>query len=192
MMCLEAVVRRRTGPTKHSNQISEDASLAERSEALRLGKLMRVDIFPSRFSARHQEDMVAHKRSWVAEGEEPDNDKSERHAEMCHSRGEGNVLPALVDEHLDEACGNDVHGQKSRRSDKGEKVSVVAFSNTIVQPDAVMIMALNAVVAHSTVMSTRGAPDITRSAVLHGEFECGSTGVRRLYLRPVDCRRSYP
>lgn len=187
MICLEAVVSRWSRATKYSYKIPEDASLTERSETLGFGELVRVDVFSSRFSARHQEYVIAHERSRVTEGEEADDDKSKWYTEMCHGGSEGDVLSALIDEHLNEAGGDNIYSQQGRRGNKCEEVSVVAFSDTVVQPDAMMVVTLDAVVAHPAVVSSRWSPDVAGSAVFHGKFKSGSTRVRGLYLRPVDC-----
>lgn len=62
-------------------------------------------------------------------------------------------------------------------SNEGEEITVISASNTIVEPDTVMVQGFNAVVAYSAVIATRWTPDAAGLAVLywhiHGSnFRC--------------------
>jgi hypothetical protein len=71
-----------------------------------------------------------------------------------------------------EAEGKQHQAQQRRGGDVGEEVPVIPPSDTIVQPDAMMILRLDARIADSAVMCARRAPDVAAFAVfgrdLHG------------------------
>jgi hypothetical protein len=54
----------------------------------------------------------------------------------------------------------EVEAQECARSDKGQKVAVIATTNTVVQPNTVVILRLDARVTDAAVMSAWGPPDV--------------------------------
>ena len=60
-----------------------------------------------------------------------------------------------------------------------KKVAVVASANTIVQPDAVMVLRINAVVANPAMVASGRPPDVTGLTVFGGDLE----GPVRLIMR---------
>ena len=90
-------------------------------------------------------------------------------------------------------------GQTSREKEKSEqcgstyenkKVAVVSASDTVVKPDAMMVLGLDAVVTHAAVVCARGAPDVAAFAVLGGHLHCSTGSCRRNNHGPFSRRRS--
>lgn len=169
-MSLESIVRRGPRPAKDGYKVLEDASLAERSEALGFRELVRVDVFASCLASRNKEYVVSHQCRRVTESKDAKNDQCEGNPEVVNSGAKGDVLSVLVNKELDEAGRNDVYRQERGRCDEGEEVAVVTLANTVVEPNAVVVVALDTIVAHPAVMSTRWAPDVASPAVLHRKF----------------------
>jgi hypothetical protein len=94
-----------------------------------------------------------------------------------------------VDQNLGKACAKKVETKEGGERDEGEKVAVVASSNTIVQPDTMMVLSFNAVVAYSAMMTSWWTPDVTSLAVLSGYFHRSSLRLSRLDHGPVIHRR---
>jgi hypothetical protein len=59
------------------------------------------------------------------------------------------------------------------RRNECKEVAVVPPTNAVVEPHTVMIVSFDAVVAHSTMVATRGSPDVAGLAVLDGHFHGG-------------------
>ena len=72
---------------------------------------------------------------------------------------------------------------------EGEEVPVVSAPDAVVEPDAVVVRGLDAVVAHPTVVGSRGPPDVAGFTVL-GRYlhRCGRR-LCRLDERPIISRR---
>lgn len=121
--------------------------------------------------------MVAHERGWVQECKKPDDNERKWSAEMVDGLGKGNILTLHVQKYLCEARGNEVRRQNRGRSDKGEKVTIVALADAVVEPHAVVVVAFDAVVAKATVVGTRGSPDVAGPAVLDRNFHGRRTGL---------------
>ena len=58
------------------------------------------------------------------------------------------------------------------RAHKAEKIAIVPSPNAIVDPNAVMVLVLNAIIADSTVMAARRPPYVASLAVLGGYIHC--------------------
>lgn len=57
---------------------------------------------------------------------------------------------------------------------EGEEVAIISPANTVVEPDAMMILRLNAIVTDTAMMGSRGTPDVTCLAVLRWHLHGGS------------------
>lgn len=79
---------------------------------------------------------------------------------------------------------NEIKAQQGSSGDECEEVSVIAAANTVVKPDAMMILGFDAVVADFAVMATRRTPYATGSAVFDGYFEMNVVLFRRFDERP--------
>lgn len=182
---LKLVVGRWSWSAKHGNEVFDDAGLCESSESFVLNKLVRVHIFSGRFASRHEENVISHQCSRVKECNESENDERKSHTKVIDRLAERDTLAMLVNEELSKTRTDQVKCKKRGGSDKGKEIAVIAFTDTVVEPDTVMVMGLDAVVAKATVMSTRGTPDIARPAVLHRYLHSCRIGLGRFDKSPV-------
>lgn len=97
---------------------------------------------------------------------------------MVDGLAKGNVVLVRVDNELRKAYANQVEGEDGGRCDKGEEVSVVALADAVIQPHAMVIVRLDAVIAKTAVVGTRRPPDVARPAVLDGKLHGGSRRLR--------------
>ena len=144
-----------------------------------LEKLLRVEILARGLAARHQENVVACEGGGVRGSQDAVDDHGEGHAKVVYRRAEGDVLAALVDQDLGERGSGEVEAQDGGARDKGEEVAVVAAADTVVEPDAVVVLRFDTVVAETAVVGARGAPDVAGLAELGGHFHGG----RVLFVR---------
>jgi hypothetical protein len=89
-----------------------------------------------------------------------------------------------------EASTEQKQSEERRGTDKNEEVAVVAASNTIVEPHAVMILGFHTIVTHTTVMRTWGAPDVATFAILSRHFHSGISACGRNDHGPFRGRRT--
>lgn len=93
------------------------------------------------------------------------------------------TFPASILQNLHQTSSSKVGTEESSAGNKSEKISVVSTADTVIEPNAMMILGLDAIVAQSTVVSTRWTPDVTGSAVPNRDFHssgrlvCGSDEV---------------
>lgn len=136
--------------------------------------------------------MVSHQCGRVEKGEKAVDDHGERNAELADRFGGGNALAIGMHEDLCQRRPSEEYSKKRRTADECEKVSVIPAANTVVEPDTVMILGFNTVVAKAAVMGTRRPPDITRPAVLGRDLHCGSGWVGGLDQSPFGGRGRKP
>ena len=75
---------------------------------------------------------------------------------------------------MPEACEGKENSQKGTGADKGKEVSVVPATNAVVEPNTVMILGVDAVVADTAVVTARRSPDVAGFAIFHGYVHrCG-------------------
>ena len=86
------------------------------------------------------------------------------------------MLLILVDYKLDETKAEEEEPEDCTGCNEGEEISVIAASNAVVEPDTVMILGLDAVIAYSAMVSSRRTPDIASLAILGRDFH--SSGIR--------------
>jgi hypothetical protein len=95
------------------------------------------------------------------------------------------VLSIHIDEDLSEIRTQDEETQRSAEGKECEEISVVSASNAIVDPNTVVILGLNAVVADSTVVTSRWPPDVASFAVLGWHFHSSRGRLRGLDHSPI-------
>lgn len=82
------------------------------------------------------------------------------------------MFPDHVHKNLCKARGKEIGSHERPKRDKCKEIAVVAAANTIIEPDTMMIMSLDAVIANPAMMTTRWSPDVAGFAVfdwhLHG------------------------
>lgn len=189
---LELVVGRRAGAAQHDEPVLEPAGLGEGAVPVLLEELVRVEVLARRLAPGHEEHVVAHQRGRVEEGDEAVDDHGEGHAEVADGGAEGDFLALLVNEDLSEGCPSEVEPKECGAADEGEEIAVVATADAVVEPDAVVVLGLDAVVAQAAVVRPRGAPDVACFAVLGGHLHRGGCRVGGLDERPFRRRRAKP
>lgn len=182
---LEAVVRGRAGSAEDNNPVLEPAALSEGTEALCLDEFVGVYVLAGRFAAGHEEDVVAHEGGGVGEGQATVDDHGKGDAEVVDGGAERDGLATRVDKDLSEGCAEEIERNERGRGDEGEEVAVVPAANAVIEPDAVMIVRLDTVVAEAAVVSPGRAPDIAGAAVLDGDFHGGGGRLGRFDQRPI-------
>lgn len=90
---------------------------------------------------------------------------------------------------MSEACKSEKDSQKGTGADKGEEVPVIAPANAIVEPNAVVILSIYAVVADTAVVATWRSPDVAGFAILYRYFHGCVQRARRLDSGPRSRRR---
>jgi hypothetical protein len=93
---------------------------------------------------------------------------------MIYRRSEGDVLAVHINQDLRKTSGEKVKTQDRSSCYEGEEVTVVATTDTIVDPHTVMILRLDAVIADSTVVTSWWTPDIASLAILYGHLHGSS------------------
>jgi hypothetical protein len=61
-------------------------------------------------------------------------------------------------------------GEKSAGRNKGKEITIVAATDAVVQPHAVVVQCFHTVVTPSTVVATRRSPDVTSLAILYRDI----------------------
>ena len=85
---------------------------------------------------------------------------------------------------------HDVQGEDSSSTKVGEEEAVITSADAIIEPNTVMVMPIDTVVADTAMMGTRRSPNVAGSAVFHRYFHRGSARLSRLYQHPIVGRRS--
>ena len=70
------------------------------------------------------------------------------------------------------ACAEEVDSQKRSAKHESEEVAVVPPADAVVEPDAVMVLSLDTIIAYSAVVAARWTPDIACLAVFGRNLEC--------------------
>lgn len=98
---------------------------------------------------------------------------------MLHALTERDLFVVRVGDDLDKTRADQVGGENCGRGDKCKEISVIAFSDTVIEPDTVVVVGLDTVIAEAAVMSTRRAPDVASPAVLNRDFHGSRVGLGR-------------
>lgn len=135
-------------------------------------KLVRIQILPSRLTTSHEKEMIDHKRQKIWCPHSTVDDHGEWHSEVVYGCAERDILPVHIDQNLSKACAEKVESDKRTRRDEGEEIAVVSSSHTVVDPNTMMILSLDAVVTYPAMVTTCRSPDIASFAVLGWHFHC--------------------
>lgn len=177
---------------KNHDKILPPCTLRKGPVTIFLGELVRVEVLARVFASYHEEDVVEHEGSWVRRGQRAVHHHGEWSATIGNGITKGDIVGLAIYENLRQAGANEEETKESCCRDKGEEVTVISTANAIIEPDAVMVVTFDAIIAHATMMTTRGSPDITRLAVLDGDFHGSCRRCGRLDHGPVIQRRCQP
>ena len=189
---LEPVVCRRAGAAQHDEPVLEPAALREGPVSVFFEELVRVEVLACCLPPRHEEDVIAHQRGRIDEGEEAVDEHGKGDAEVADGLGKRDPLEVLVDEDLGERRPGEVEPQERGAADKSKEIAVVATAHTVVEPDAVVVLGLDAVVAQAAVVSAGRPPDAACLAVLGGHLHRGGFRVGGLDKSPFRGRLAKP
>ncbi|KFY06261.1 hypothetical protein V492_08095 [Pseudogymnoascus sp. VKM F-4246] len=150
-------------------------------------KLASIEQLPRRLPASTQEDMVKQQRRRIRQRERR-IDQQRKYAPLTrYSRAESAPDIAADDVKLDDRSSDAVHSHQRSSRYEGEEIPVVPPPHTVVQPHAVVVVRLDAVIADAAVVAAGRAPDMTGLAVFHGHLHgCAGWEVPREDARVGD------
>lgn len=83
----------------------------------------------------------------------------------------------VISNDLAQRCTSQQKARDGRCADESEKITIVASTDTVVDPYTVMVQSVNTVVANTTMIASRRSPYVASFAILHGHIHscgCGS------------------
>lgn len=185
ILTLELHVRRWPRPTEHIDEVPEVIALIKRSVTVFLQELVRIEVLACGLASCHQEDMVAPETSWVRE----DQDAVNHHRKCSLSSPvtlycirESCIISIHPDEEVGKRCSKKEPGQECPGHDEDKELAVVSAANAIVEPDAVVVLRLDASVAYPTVVRSGWSPDLTGLAEFDRHLHGCSRSVRGFLL----------
>ncbi len=104
---------------------------------------------------------------------------------MTYRRSKRDVLSVHVNKDLGKICTEDEKSQSSTEGKEREEISIISAPNAIINPNAVVVLRLNTVIADSTVVTSRWSPYITSLAIFGWHFHCSRGRLCRLDHRPI-------
>lgn len=131
---------------------------------------MGVEVLSGSLTPRHKKDVIPGQSRGIEKGNKAVYDHGKCYPEVTDGRTEGYVLPVHVDDDLCQRDAEEIRRGNHTTRDKCKEEPVVTPPNAVVDPDTVMVLCLNAVVAKATVMGSRWTPDVARLAVLCGHL----------------------
>ena len=108
---------------------------------------MGVQVFAGGLTPGHQEEVIAHERCRVKEADQAEDHQGKGEPEVIYSGAKGDALLALINEDLCERGAQEIESKQGAGGYESEKVAIVTPANAVVEPDTVMILGLDAVIA---------------------------------------------
>ena len=167
VLLLELHVGRGPRASKNGKPILEHIALSEGSMSVRLGKLVRVEIFSGGLAAAGEEEMVRPQRGGIRHCDHTIDHHGPRHSPLGDCSSKRHVLSRHVDQDVCQTGTDQEKREDCAEADKGKEVAIVSAANAVVEPHAVVIKSFDTIVADSTVVAARGSPNITCLAELH-------------------------
>lgn len=149
-----------TRSSHDTSPIPQDGVLAERPMSVLWQELVAVEVLSRRLPTTHQEQVVTAKTSRIRNDEDSVHAHGKRHAPNVDGMPKGGVVSLPPDQHMRQAGSQEEETQKCTRRNKGQEIAVIPASDTVVEPHAVMVLGLDARVAHTAVMSSWRSPDV--------------------------------
>jgi hypothetical protein len=190
IIILEVEEGRRSRASKHNDKVLPPRFLIERPMAVLLRKFVAVEILPRALSACNEESVVSPQRSRVHESKEPEDEHGEGDSVLINRmRTRAVVLPPPCPD-MPCARSEEVYPHERATGNESEEVPVVPSSHAVVEPEAMVVLRLDAVVADAAVVAARRAPDVAGFAEFGRDFEGAVLGGRGPDHYPVGCGRS--
>jgi hypothetical protein len=184
---LELHVGRRSRTSKNGNPVLENITLREGPMSVRLGKLVRVEIFSGGLAAAGEEKMVRPKRRGIRYCNQTVDHHGPRDSPLRDCSSKRYVLSRHEDQDVCQTGANQEEGENGAEADKSKEVAIVSATNTVVEPHAVMVKGFDTIVADSTVIAARGSPNVTCLAELHRYIHGSHVRRGKLDHHPVIC-----
>jgi hypothetical protein len=174
---------------QHGHPVFEQRSPCKRPVPVFLHKLVRVQILTRRLTPSNKEQMIHAETEWVCPTKKTVYGHGERNAPCIDGFAKRGTVPRPPNQYMRQASPEEKKPKKSRCTDEDEKVAVVATTNAVVEPHAVVVLRLDTVVADATVVGARWAPDVAALAVLGWHLHCGVGARCRHHHSPLGrCR----
>jgi len=198
--CLKLHVSRSAWANESEVPVLEPRVESKGSVSVLLRELVAVNVFSGCFAASHEEEVIADQTNWEQNSQAAIDDHSQRNACVCSGVcicvGVGEVargkihcgersldsgrlkIPGVVSSKLSGAArkmkqrkDDEKHTHQTSFDDEREKVQIIAASNTIVEPAAVVIVCFYTAVAVPAMVGTKWAPYFTRIAEFPGHLQ---------------------
>lgn len=175
---------------KNSNVVLYPVALGERSVSVDFGEFVRIEVFPCGFASAHEKKMVAEQRCRIRRSENTIYEHGKRCSPVANGMAECNSGLRAICETVSETGESKKEPENRPRSDEGEKVAIVSSTNTIVEPNTVMIECFDTIIANPAMIASRWPPDVTSLAIFDRDIHCGRFGSSKSNHDPVIGRRS--
>ena len=163
---LESQISRGPRSKKDNYPVLEDVGLSEWPMTVCLNEFVPVDILSRGFTSSHQPEVVYPQASRVRCCQQAVDEHGEWESVIADRLIERNVVCGGVSQTVTEAAEYQKDAEQRARADECEKEAIIAPPHTIIDPDAVMVYCLHAVVTYTAVMTPRWTPNVARFAVL--------------------------
>ena len=110
--------------------------------------------------------MITPQTSRIWRNKKSIDEHGEGHPPMIYRLTKADFLVRLIPKAMPEAGESKEHPKEGAKTDKGKEIPVVAPPDAIIQPDTMMILSFDTIVANSAMMATRRPPYIAGLAVL--------------------------
>lgn len=147
-------------------------------------KSARNHKFSCRLPSPDQVTMIRPKACRVRGKHRPIYNHSKRNPPLMNGLDECDAFHGLVSQAMPEACNNKKNTQDRGTAHKSEEIPVISPPNTIVKPNAMMILSFNTIIANSTVITARRSPNVASFAIFYRDFHCRSNPAIWCYRDP--------
>ena len=159
--------------------------MRKRSVPVLLEKLVRIKVFARSLTSGHQPEVVSPQASWIGRSKDAVYEHGEGYTILINRINQGDMIGRGVSQAMSEAPEHEEEAKECACANKTEEIAVVATADTIVDPNAVMILSLDTVVADSAVMATGWPPYVARFAVFGWYVHSSIGGASRLDHGPL-------
>jgi hypothetical protein len=150
-----------------------------------LHELMRVQVLPGSFTTAHEEQMVNAETEWISPADKAIYSHGERNAPVVNGCTKRRVVTCPPYEDMRQTSPEQKQTEQSRGANEHEEVPIITTSDAVIEPDTMMILGLDAIVANTTVMGTRRSPDVAAFAILGWNLHGGVVANSRHHHSPL-------
>ena len=150
----------RPGSEERRQPILPEAALIVGSMTIFLKEFVRVEVFSRSVAPCHKEKMVTPKGGRIRRRQKTVNEHGEGYPPVIDGSFEGDALLRLISQTVPKAGEGKKDAQYSTETNEGKEVSVITPSNTVVDPPAMVVLCLYAVIANPAMMAPGRPPDV--------------------------------